>query len=162
MTEDDANTTHGDGQAAPDESTEKERQVQAAAGAEGQDHDTFDIPARLPILPIRDTVAFPGTVMPVRVNREKSRRVLDLALAGSRLVAVVAQRAAETEDPRLDDLYRVGTACVILKMLKMSDGSETIIVHGLRRVGIEKITAEEEYREAAFASAADRRERTDP
>ena len=132
--------------------------ILGAAGAPPENE--VEIPKELPILPIRDTVAFPGTIMPLRVRREKSKRVLDLALGGSRLVAVVTQRQAQTEDPHLDDLYRVGTACVILKMLKQSDGAETIILHGLRRVGIEAITEEEEYLEANVHSHSDPKEVT--
>ena len=109
---------------------------------EGDAGDLLEIPERLPILPSRDTAAFPGTVMPLQISRERSKRVLDLALAGDRLVAVVAQRSPTTEDPHIDDLYRVGAACVILKMLKVPDGSEHIVVHGLRRVGIESINEE--------------------
>jgi len=120
----------------------------------------LEIPDRLPLLPIRDTVAFPGTVMPLQISREKSKRVLDLALAGSRMIAAVAQRSAETEDPRLDDLYRVGTACIILKMLKMADGTDTIIVHGLERVGIETITDRKDYLEATVHAHVDPKEAT--
>jgi ATP-dependent Lon protease len=118
------------------------------------------IPEALPVLPIRDSVVFPGTVMPLAVEREKSKRVLDLALAGSRIIAVVAQRFAETEDPRLDDLYRVGTACVLLKKLKGQDGTHQIIVHGLRRVGIEAITRESDYLEAKVHTHVDSAEVT--
>ncbi len=111
--------------------------------------DEIEIPTRLPVLPIRESVVFPGTVMPLSFQREKSKRVLDLALAGSRMIAVVAQRSAETEDPRLDDLYRVGTACMLLKLFKQPDGTDRVIIHGLRRVGIEAITRETDYLEAA-------------
>jgi ATP-dependent Lon protease len=97
------------------------------------------------VLPIREAVVFPGTLMPLQVNRARSKRVLDLALAGSRIIACVMQRNAEVDDPKLDDLYRIGTACLILKMYKMPDGSETIIVHGLRRVGIESVSTEPGY-----------------
>ena len=156
MTDRDHDSGPGDGQEPHAERPpEPDRPPSTSQDSEGHDHDTLEIPERLPVLPIRDTVAFPGTVMPVRINRQKSKRVLDLALAGSRLVALVAQRSAETEDPRLDDLYRVGTACVILKMLKLPDGSETIVVHGLRRVGIEQITKETEYLEATVHSHED-------
>ncbi len=112
-------------------------------------HEELEIPDRLPLLPIRDTVAFPGTVMPLRIRRRKPKRVLDLALAGTRMIAVVAQRSADVEDPGLDDLYRVGTACVILKILKLADGTENIIIHGLRRIGIEAFTHEGDYLEAS-------------
>lgn len=110
--------------------------------------DAPAIPDNLPILPIRNTVVFPGTVTPLQINRDKSRRVLDMALAGSRLLAVVAQRSPDVDDPGLDDLFRVGTACTVLKMLRASDGTETVIVHGLRRVGIERLTDEKRFLEA--------------
>ena len=144
-----------------EESDDSAGTVEVSKGSEEMhDSDTPEIPERLPILPIRDTVAFPGTVMPLQISREKSKRVLDLALAGSRMIAAVAQRTAETEDPRLDDLYRVGTACIILKMLRMPDGTESIIVHGLRRVGIETITKETDYLEATVHEQADPEEIT--
>ncbi|MCH8252372.1 MAG: LON peptidase substrate-binding domain-containing protein, partial [Planctomycetes bacterium] len=122
--------------------------------------DEFDVPERLPILPIRDTVAFPGTVMPLEVNREKSKRVLDMALGGSRLVAVVAQQSASIEDPKLEHLFRVGTVCRLLKLFQMPDGSKTVIVHGLVRVGIEKVTEDEGYLEATVHARPDSTETT--
>lgn len=106
------------------------------------------IPAVLPILPLRDAVAFPGTIMPLAVSREKSKRLLDMALAGDRLICAVAQRVPEKDDPDLDDLHRIGTACMILKMYKLPDGTETIVVHGIVRVGIEDLTSAEPYLEA--------------
>ncbi len=118
------------------------------------------IPERLPLLPIRDTVAFPGTVMPLQISREKSKRVLDLALGGSRMIAAVAQRSADTENPKLEDLYRIGTACIILKMLRMPDGTESIVIHGLRRVGVEAITRESDYLEATVHAFTDPEEKT--
>ena len=135
--------------------------VAVTSGAEAvEPDDTLKIPDHLPVLPIRDAVAFPGTVMPLQVEREKPKRVLDLALAGNRMVAVVAQRSPTTEDPKLEDLYRVGTACTILKMFKLSDGSETIIVHGLRRVGLEALTKEDEYLVATVHAHQDQAEIT--
>jgi len=103
------------------------------------------IPDTLPILPIRNTVVFPGTIMPLQINRERSQKVLDVSLSGNRLIAVVAQRDAQKDDPGKDDLFGTGTACWIVKLFKMSDGSETIIVHGLRRVQIQEILSEEGY-----------------
>jgi ATP-dependent Lon protease len=133
-------------QASPEEPLEI---VQVAKGRpEHDDRGEIEIPKHLPILPIRDETVFPGTVMPLNIRRGKAKRVLDLALAGSRLIAVVAQRSADVEDPTLDDLYRVGTACMILKMFKAADGSEMIVVHGLSRVGIEAVTHQNEYLEA--------------
>ena len=110
--------------------------------------DDVQIPPTLPVLPIRETVAFPGTVMPLNVRREKCKRVLDLALAGNRLIGVFTQRSPEQEDPRLDDLHRIGTACRILKMFKLPDGTETVLVHGIARVGLEKLVTETPLLEA--------------
>ena len=95
-----------------------------------------EIPEELPILPIRNAVAFPGTIMPLTVIREKSKRLLDAALGGNKLIGLVAQRSGQVEDPTQADLYWVGTACLILKLLKMPDGTESIVVHGLARIGI--------------------------
>ncbi|MHC4610337.1 MAG: LON peptidase substrate-binding domain-containing protein, partial [Planctomycetota bacterium] len=133
--------------------------LSAATEEASEDKSTAgpQVPEVLPVLPIRDAVAFPGTVMPLSISREKSKRVLDLALAGSRMIAAATQRRAETEDPRLDDLYRVGTACVLLKLLKLEDGTQTIVVHGLARVGIESMTQETPYLEARVNSYYDQK-----
>ncbi|MCH8146581.1 MAG: endopeptidase La [Planctomycetes bacterium] len=127
---------------------------------EGPDSNMPVIPERLPLLPIRDTVAFPGTVMPLQISRDKSKRVLDLALGGSRMIVAVAQRSADTEYPKLEDIYRIGTACIILKMLRMPDGTESIVIHGLRRVGVEAIIRESDYLEATVHAYTDSEEKT--
>ena len=139
----------GDPRPLPDE---EESQVLAAlpANRDTDDEDSSSrpaIPGTLPVLPARDSVAFPGTVMPLNIGREKSKHVLDLALAADKMIGVFAQRSSAVEDPKLNDLYRVGTACKILKMFKVPDGTETIIVHGIARVGIEDITQETPYLE---------------
>jgi ATP-dependent Lon protease len=110
-------------------------------GDTGEDRaeTSIEIPEELPILPVRNTVAFPGTIMPLSVSREKSKRLLDHALSGDKLVAVVAQRSAQVEDPNMSHIYWVGTACTVLKLLKMPDGTESLIVHGLVRVGLESL-----------------------
>jgi ATP-dependent Lon protease len=117
--------------------------------------DAPRIPDELPILPLRDSVVFPGTIVPIKVVREKVHRVLDAALGGSRIVCAVPQRHRETEDPTLDDLYRVGTACAILKLVKLEDGCETIIVHGIARVGIVDIKQESPFWTAAVQPRRD-------
>ncbi len=103
------------------------------------------IPELLPILTVRDTVVFPGTIVPLTVGREKSKRVVDAVITGNKILGIVAQRHAEQDNPALDDLYRVGTAAAILKLLKMPDGTQSIIVHGLVRFGIETLTQTEPY-----------------
>jgi len=131
---------------ADDESGEVAAPQMEAGSGSGDDEPT--IPSHLPVLPLRDQVAFPGTVMPLNVERDKFKQVLDLALASDKLIAVVAQRSKEEDDPKLEGLHRIGTACHILKMYKLPDGTETIIVHGIARVGIEALSKESPYMEA--------------
>lgn len=104
-----------------------------------------EIPRELPILPIRGVVVFPGTVVPLTIGREKSKLLTDAVLAGDRLLAVFAQRHEQTLDPTLDDIYRVGTAATVLKLLRMPDGTNSLLVHGLKRVGIEQMITTEPY-----------------
>jgi ATP-dependent Lon protease len=91
------------------------------------------IPNLIPILPIRNIVVFPGTVMPLNVGRQKSKNLLDEVMPGEKLVGVVTQKNADVEDPGYNDLYNVGCACMILKLFKLPDGNQSIIVHGLMR-----------------------------
>ncbi len=146
------------------DSNESETAVSLVDSSRGDEDERDEgeppIPEKLPLLPVRESVAFPGTVMPLNVGREKSKRVLDLALASDHMIGVFTQRAAQTEDPRLDDLYRVGSACRILKMLKLPDGTETIIVHGVVRVGLETTTQETPYLEAKVHPREDSTETT--
>lgn len=111
----------------------------------GQDSKDLKIPGELPVLPVRDAVAFPGTVMQLQIHRLKSKRVLDLALTDKSLIAVVTQRDPSIDDPQLPDLYEMGTACEILKKYKLPDGGETIVVHGLARVELKSLKSGEKF-----------------
>jgi ATP-dependent Lon protease len=103
------------------------------------------VPELLPVLPVRDTVVFPGTIVPITVGRAKSKKLVEDIMSGSRLLGVVAQRSAATEDPGLNDVYRVGTVVTVLKVLSLGEGKQSIIVHGLMRFGIEEFTQVEPY-----------------
>src|ERR1700691_4656247 len=99
------------------------------------------LPNVMPILPIRNIVVFPGTVMPLNVGRPKSKLLLDEVMPGEKLIGVVTQKNAEVEDPGYADLFTVAVACMILKLFKLPDGNQSIIVHGLvrfRLLGIEQ------------------------
>src|SRR5829696_3978392 len=91
------------------------------------------IPSLLPILPIRNIVVFPGTVMPLNVGRQKSKNLLDEVMPGDKVIGVVTQKNSDVEDPLYGDLHTVGVACMILKLFKLPDGNQSIIVHGLTR-----------------------------
>src|SRR2546421_11232315 len=99
-------------------------------GANGQ---RTVLPSILPILPIRNIVVFPGTVMPLNVGRAKSKSLLDEVMPGDKLIGVCTQKNPDVEDPRIEDLHQVGVACVILKLFKLPDGNQSIIVHSLAR-----------------------------
>src|ERR1700712_6089536 len=88
------------------------------------------IPSELPILPLRDTVLFPNSFMPLAVARESSVRLIDESIANGKLIAVFTQRDAAVEEPTQADLYPVGTATHIHKMFKLPDGSLRLIVQG--------------------------------
>src|SRR6188472_4265754 len=113
------------------------------------------IPAELPILPLRDTVLFPNSFLPLAVARESSVRLIEEAISGSKLVGVFTQRDASIEEPAQDDLHRIGTATHIHKMFKLPDGSLRLIVQGLSRLQLESVTAVRPYLRARVNAAED-------
>src|SRR6202049_482272 len=115
----------------------------------------LSIPSELPILPLRATVLFPNSFMPLAVARESSVRLIDEAIANGKLIAVFTQRDASVEEPGQDDLYGVGTATHIHKMFKLPDGSLRLIVQGLARVKLEQLVSMQPYLRARVSAAAE-------
>jgi ATP-dependent Lon protease len=113
------------------------------------------IPSELPVLPLRDTVLFPNSFLPLAVARESSVRLIEEAINGSKLVGVFTQRDASIEEPTQDDLHRIGTATHIHKMFKLPDGSLRLIVQGLSRLQLESVTAVRPYLRARITQAED-------
>lgn len=111
----------------------------------GNNGQNVKIPRHLPILPIRNIVVFPGTVMPLNVGRAKSKSLLDEVMPGDKIIGVITQRNAETEDPKTTELYPVGVACMILKLFKLPDGNQSIIVHGLARFRLRSFTTADPF-----------------
>src|SRR5215218_7607283 len=103
------------------------------------------LPGELPILPLRDTVLFPHSFMPLAVARESSVRLIDEAISGGKLIGVFTQRDASVEEPQQGDLYEVGTASHIHKMFKLPDGSLRLIVQGLERLTLDRVTETRPY-----------------
>jgi len=103
------------------------------------------VPPELPVLPLRDTVLFPNSFMPLAVARESSVRLIDEAISSGRLIVVVTQRDAALDEPAQADLYAVGTATHIHKMFKLPDGSLRLIVQGLARVHLDEVVSTEPY-----------------
>lgn len=117
--------------------------------------DHGQIPKILPILPIRGTVVFPGTVMPLGIGRPASRALLDDWLPHSKIIALFTQRDEEMEEPRVDDLYPVGLAAVVLKMMRQPDETVSIIVHGLKRIRIQQVMGGRKYLRAKIEVVED-------
>jgi len=103
------------------------------------------LPETLPILPLRNTVLFPGVVIPITVGRDKSIRLIKEAYKAKQNIGVVSQIDSNIEDPSFDDLYKVGTVAVILKTLHMPDGSTTVIIQGKKRFTLLDIVSTEPY-----------------
>ena len=119
--------------------------ISVIADSDFEDDNKGTYPDNLPILPLRNTVLFPGVVFPVTVGRDKSIKLIQDAYKGDKIIGVVAQKDQNIEDPTAKDLYPVGTLAHILKMLKMPDGNITVIIQGKRKFKLDEITQEEPY-----------------
>jgi len=105
----------------------------------------LQIPSELPVLPLRDIVIYPFMIVPLFVSREKSIRAVDEALGENRMILLASQRDLDKEEPAGEDLYKVGTAAVIMRMLKLPDGRIRILVQGLARAEIESVDTSGQY-----------------
>ena len=124
--------------------------IQLINPEEDEENSEDQYPEEIPILPIRNTVLFPGVVIPITVGRQKSIKLVKQAYQGDRFVGVVAQKNVNTEDPNKEDIYSVGTIARIIKMLVLPDGNTTIIIQGKSRFKIDNILQEEPYITASF------------
>jgi ATP-dependent Lon protease len=103
------------------------------------------VPSAVPVLPLRDVVVYPHMVIPLFVGREKSIHALDAAMRADKRIMLVAQKQADVDDPKLDDLHRFGTVATILQMLKLPDGTVKVLVEGVDRARIEQLHTGEFY-----------------
>ena len=113
--------------------------------SEGDKLDETSIPEEIPILPLRNTVLFPGVVIPITVGRDKSIQAVSEAYKTDKLVGVLAQKDSSVEDPQIEDLVNVGTVARIVKLIKMPDGGTTVIIQGRKRFRLASITTEDPY-----------------
>ena len=129
---------------------------------EDENADAEQIPDSLPILPLRNTVLFPGVVIPITVGRDKSIKAVSDSYKSDKLVGVVAQKDSNIEEPTVSDLEDIGTVAKIVKMIKMPDGGTTIIIQGRKRFKIEEITTEDPYFKAKIKLLEDETLANDP
>ncbi len=104
-----------------------------------------ELPEELSILPIKNTVLFPGVVIPITVTRQKSIRLIKKAYQGTRIVGVIAQKSKQMEEPAIEDVYRFGTVARIIKMLVLPDGNTTIIIQGKNRFFVKEFLQEDPH-----------------
>ncbi|TXB62087.1 endopeptidase La [Phaeodactylibacter luteus] len=118
---------------------------------EEEENPNEAFPNRMPLLALKNTVLFPGIVIPITVGRDKSIKAINKSHAGDRLVAVMSQMDSNVEDPGVDDLYHLGTIARILKLLRMPDGTTTAILQGRKRCELKAMLSEDPYMEAEVA-----------
>ncbi len=112
---------------------------------DGENADEKPIPEEIAILPLRNTVLFPGVVIPITVGRDKSIKAVNEAYKTDKIVGVLAQKDSSIEDPTMADLVSIGTVARIIKLIKMPDGGTTVIIQGKTRFSLREVTAEEPY-----------------
>ncbi len=110
-----------------------------------EDINNVVVPEEIALLPLRNTVLFPGVVLPITVGRDKSINAVNEAYKGDKLIGVIAQKDSNIEDPAVTDLEKVGTVAKIVKLIKMPDGGTTIIIQGKSRFQVERILSEDPY-----------------
>ncbi|MGZ3604738.1 MAG: endopeptidase La [Thermodesulfobacteriota bacterium] len=107
--------------------------------------DKVVVPEELPILPLRGTVLYPDLILPIMVGRKKSVKLIDDAMDSDRIIGVITQKRSEIEDPKESDLYSVGVAALILRMIRELDGSQRVIVQGVSRMKVREYIQREPY-----------------
>ena len=123
--------------------------------SESESMDGIEIPDEISLLPLRNTVLFPGVVLPITVGRDKSIKAVNDAYKGDKLIGVIAQKDSNIEDPETKDLESVGTIAKIIKLIKMPDGGTTVIIQGKSRFCIESIVTDDPYFRAKIAALID-------
>ena len=115
------------------------------------------LPESIPILPLRNTVLFPGVVIPITAGRDTSIKLINDANKGGKVIGVVAQKDETVESPGLKDIFKVGTVAKILKVLKMPDGNTTIIIQGKKRFKINELVSEKPYLSALISDLSEQK-----
>jgi len=103
------------------------------------------VPNELPVLPLRGTVLYPDLILPIMVGRKKSVKLIDDAMDGDRIIGIITQKRSEIEEPKESDLYSVGVAALILRMIRELDGSQRVIVQGVSRIKVKEYSQKDPY-----------------
>jgi ATP-dependent Lon protease len=122
--------------------------------------EELTFPATLPVLPLKDTVVFPESVTPLAIGQERSIKLVEDVVSGDRVLALVTVKSPESEQPGWDELYEVGTAAVIHKMIKVPDGTLRILVQGVKRIKLDRPVSDDPYLIGEFVELPDELEET--
>ena len=117
--------------------------------------DEIEIPPELPVLPLKETVVFPQSMTPLAIGQERSVKLIEDAVDGERVLALVTVENSEADQPGWDDLYEIGTAAVVHKMIRVPDGTLRILVQGIKRVRLDRRLKEEPYLVGEFSEVPD-------
>ncbi|TML40509.1 MAG: endopeptidase La, partial [Actinobacteria bacterium] len=117
--------------------------------------EELEIPAELPVLPLKETVVFPQSMTPLAIGQERSVKLVEDAVDGERLLALVTVNNPEAEQPGWDDLYEIGTAAVIHKLIRVPDGTLRILVQGVRRIRLDRRLHDNPYLVGQFSEVPD-------
>jgi ATP-dependent Lon protease len=119
------------------------------------EEQALELPAALPVLPLKETVVFPQSMTPLAIGQERSVRLIDAVVSGDRLLVLIASKDGEIESPGWDDIYDVGTVALVHKMIKVPDGTLRILVQGIERVMLERRIDTEPYLLGEFSALPD-------
>jgi ATP-dependent Lon protease len=140
-----------------------EPEYEVVVSAEQQQHAEElgdELPASLPALPLKETVVFPESMTPLAIGQERSIKLIDDVVGGDRLLALIAVKNENAETPGWDDLYEIGTAAVVHKMIRVPDGTLRVLVQGIRRVRLQRRVLEDPYLVGEFVEEPDQLEET--
>jgi ATP-dependent Lon protease len=122
---------------------------------ESSELESLEIPPSLPVLPLKETVVFPDSATPLAIGQERSVALIDDVVARDGMLALVSVKDSEVEQPGWDDLYEVGTAAMVHKLIKVPDGTLRILVQGLERVKLDSRVQDEPYLIGSFSALPD-------
>jgi ATP-dependent Lon protease len=117
--------------------------------------EEIEVPSVLPVLPLKETVVFPQSMTPLAIGQERSIQLVDEVVSGNRMLALVTVRNEDVEEPSWDDLYEVGTAAIVHKLIRVPDGTLRILVQGVRRIRVEQRVQDEPYLTGEFVEVPD-------
>src|ERR1035437_4635876 len=129
---------------------------------DGENLDDQAIPTELPLLPLRNTVLFPGVVIPITVGRDKSIKAVNDVYKADKMIGVISQKDSSIEEPTVSDLVEIGTVAKVVKLIKMPDNSTTIIIQGRKRFKVDEITSDNPYFKAKIKILDDEEIKNDP